>query len=193
MQRAPGGRSRCCSSAASVGSRARPDCAASWPRSPDQTRWSPRRAPSGGSFSRAWSSASCWVSPSTFVVPVDAGTWRWLALSPRLFASVLAPGTADPANLFAGGLGGGALGVPLFEMAGGYAIASRGRRWARAVCASLALVPIPAWVIVGNADGADVTASEAWIAVHFWSLLAVLAIASAIPHRPIAEPPVGIS
>ena len=119
--------------------------------------------------------------------------WRWLALSPRLFASVLAPGTADPANLFAGGPGGGALEVPLFGMAGGYAIASRGRRWARAVCPSLALVPIPTWVIVGNADGADVTASEAWIAVHVWSLLAVLAITSAIPHRPIAEPPVGIS
>ena len=60
--------------------------------------------------------------------------WRWLALSPLLFASVLLPGLLDPATMFQGGIGGGAIGVPLYGMAGGYALSGRGPRLARISC-----------------------------------------------------------
>jgi hypothetical protein len=54
--------------------------------------------------------------------------WRWLALSPLLFASVLVAGLADPGSMFQGGVGGGAIGVPVLDMLGGYALSGRGPR-----------------------------------------------------------------
>lgn len=52
--------------------------------------------------------------------------WRWLALAPLLFAGVLVPGLFDPGTFLQGGVGGGAIGVPLYAMAGGYALSGRG-------------------------------------------------------------------
>ena len=111
--------------------------------------------------------------------------WRWLALAPLALASVLLPGLTDPASFLADGIGGGALAVPLFGMAGGYAMSHRGPVAARAACGLLALAPIPVWVLVNMAEGAAFTAHEAWVAVSFWSLLAVLALGSSIPHGPV--------
>jgi hypothetical protein len=34
------------------------------------------------------------------------------------------------------------------------------------------------------------TPRGAWVALFFWSFLAVLALGCAIPHRPVAKPPV---
>jgi hypothetical protein len=105
---------------------------------------------------------------------------RWLALSPLLLASVLLPGVLDPGNFLAGGIGGGALAVPLFAMAGGYALAPDGRGWLRTTCGIVALIPIPAWTLT---QVRTVDPRQAWIAVYFWSLLAVLSLAASIPHR----------
>ena len=44
--------------------------------------------------------------------------WRWLALAPLSFASVLLTGLADPGSMFEGGIGGGAIGVPLVRHGG---------------------------------------------------------------------------
>lgn len=62
------------------------------------------------------------------------GGW-WLALSPFLFAVVLLPGVVeDPArHLFTGGIGAGALAVPLLGIIGGYALSGRGPVWTRIV------------------------------------------------------------
>ena len=53
--------------------------------------------------------------------------WRWLALSPLLFAAILfSEGPMGVLGIFEDGLGEGAIGVPLYAMAGGYALAGRG-------------------------------------------------------------------
>jgi hypothetical protein len=116
--------------------------------------------------------------------------WRWLALSPLLFASVLVAGLADPGSMFEGGVGGGAIGVPVLGMVGGYALSGRGPLWGRLLCGALSLSAIPVWALVadnvgGPGLGVD-TPRGAWAALLYYALLAVLALASAIPHRPVA-------
>ena len=73
--------------------------------------------------------------------------WRWLALAPLTFAGVLLPGLLDPATMFEGGIGGGAIGVPLYAMAGGYAVSGRGPVVARIGCGALFLTMIPIWAL----------------------------------------------
>jgi hypothetical protein len=85
-----------------------------------------------------------------------------------------------------GGIGGGALGLPGFGVLGAYAIAGR-RTWARAVCGLLALLPIPIWALTAsNFGGSTLSLREpkgAWVALYFWSFLALLMMATAIPLR----------
>ena len=113
--------------------------------------------------------------------------WRWLALAPLSFASVLLPGLADPGSMFEGGIGGGAIGVPLCAMAGGFALSKRGPVWARIACGVLFLTMIPIWALTVTSFGGPAlaldTARGAWVALYYWSLLVVLALACAIPHR----------
>jgi hypothetical protein len=115
--------------------------------------------------------------------------WRWLALSPLVFAGVLLSAPTDPAGLFEDGVGGGAIAVPLFAMAGGFALSGRGARSARLIAGLAALAPIPLWALtatsVGGAGLALNTARGAWVALYFWTVLALLALACAIPHRPV--------
>jgi hypothetical protein len=118
--------------------------------------------------------------------------WRWLALSPLLFAAVLfSEGPLDVLGIFEDGLGGGAIGVPLYAMAGGYAISSRGPRWGRIACGVLALTVIPIWAMTvesfAGADLAVTTPRGLWVALYYCSFLALFMIASAIPHRPVAS------
>jgi hypothetical protein len=84
-------------------------------------------------------------------------------------------------------LGGGAIGVPLYGMLGGYALSGRGPRWARIASGAVALTAAPIWALTvtsfagpGLALGAP---RGAWVAVYYWSFLAVLMLAYAIPHR----------
>lgn len=113
--------------------------------------------------------------------------WRWLALAPLSFASVLLTGLTDPGSMFEGGIGGGAIGVPLYAMAGGVAISRRGPVWARIACGVLFLTMIPIWALTVTSFGgpglALDTARGAWVALYYWSLLVVLALACAVPHR----------
>ncbi len=114
--------------------------------------------------------------------------WRWLALSPVLFAAVVfSEGPLGVLGIFEDGLGGGAIGVPLYAMAGGYAISGRGPRWGRLVCGALALTVIPIWVLTvesfAGADLAVTTPRGLWVALYYYSFLALLMIAAAIPHR----------
>jgi hypothetical protein len=115
--------------------------------------------------------------------------WRWLALSPLLFAGVLLSNPTDPGGLFEDGVGGGAVAIPLFAIAGGFALSGRGARPPRLVAGLVALAPIPLWALtatsVGGAGLALDTARGAWVALYFWAFLALLALACAIPHRQV--------
>jgi hypothetical protein len=115
--------------------------------------------------------------------------WRWLALSPLLFGALLLSNPFDLAAILEDGIGGGAIGVPLFGMAGGFALSGRGPGWARVLCGIFAAIPIPIWgLTVTSIAGPNLavdTARGAWVALYFWSFLGVLMLACSIPHRPV--------
>jgi hypothetical protein len=113
--------------------------------------------------------------------------WRWLALAPLTFIAAT-PGVL--VSVFTdGGIGGGAIAVPLFAMAGGYAVSGRGRARTRVVTGLFALVPIVGWPVAAAVMGGDALATPrgAWVTVLFVSFVAVLALGCAIPHRPVVR------
>jgi hypothetical protein len=118
--------------------------------------------------------------------------WRWLALSPLVLAAVLFSHPTDMGGVFTDGLGAGALAVPVMGMATGYALSGRGPLVARIITWVIALAPIPIWSLtaasVGGSRLALDTARGAWVAVYYWSFLAILGFACAIPHRPVTAP-----
>jgi len=122
---------------------------------------------------------------------MEAGR-RWFAASPLIFAAVLFSDPSNPGGVLEDGVGGGAIALPVFGMLGGFALAGRGRRWTRCIAAVVPLSPIPIWALVatdvGGAEMALDTPRGAWVAVYFFSFIAVLAFACAIPHR---RPPTG--
>jgi hypothetical protein len=114
--------------------------------------------------------------------------WRWLALSPLLFTAVLfSEGPLGPLGILEDGIGGAAIGVPLYAMAGGYALSGRGPRWARALCGGLTLTAIPIWALTvesfAGPELAVTTARGLWVATYYYAFLAVFCLAAAIPHR----------
>lgn len=116
----------------------------------------------------------------------------WLALSPFLFAAVLAHPivTLDFEGFFAGGIGGGTIGVPAAALAGAYALAGR-RTWLRALASLLPLSSIPIWALtaskIGGAQLGLDTTRGLWVALYYWTFLAVIALACAIPLRITVE------
>jgi hypothetical protein len=74
-------------------------------------------------------------------------------------------------------------------MAGGFALSGRRPGWARVLCGIFAAIPIPIWVLtVTSFAGPNLavdTARGAWVALYFWSFLAVLMLAGSILHRPV--------
>jgi hypothetical protein len=120
--------------------------------------------------------------------------WRWLAAAPLAFPLVVlvSPETLNAIfhgePLFSGAIGGGALALPVFAISGGYALSRRGPRWTRLVSGLVALAPIPLWALTNSVFGpeyAPTTPNGAWIALYFYSYIATLALACAIPHRPV--------
>ncbi|SFW85055.1 hypothetical protein [Amycolatopsis australiensis] len=114
---------------------------------------------------------------------------RWLVAAPLVFpiAVIVSPDTVTAIAAgrvpFSDGLGGGALALPLFGMAGGYAIAGH-VRWRRIVLGVFALVPLPAWAIASASISPALsvtTARGAWVAALFWASTATLALGCAIP------------
>jgi hypothetical protein len=56
-----------------------------------------------------------------------------------VFSAILFSRPLDMLSIFEDGLGGGAIGVPLHGMLGGYALPGRGPRWARSVSGAVFL------------------------------------------------------
>jgi hypothetical protein len=115
--------------------------------------------------------------------------WRWLALAPLLFSAIVFGRPLDLLSIFEDGVGGGAIGVSLYGMLGGYAVSGRGPRWARILSGAVALTAIPSWALTVTSFAGPGLALDtprgAWVAVYYWSFLAVLALACAIPHRAV--------
>ena len=106
--------------------------------------------------------------------------WRWLALAP------LALALAGP----------GALGVAVIGMAGGFSLSKRGPVWARIACGLVPLSMVPFWALAATTIGGPRLAVDTprgvWVALYFYSFIAALVCACAIPHRtvePIATAP----
>ncbi len=116
---------------------------------------------------------------------------RWFGLAPLAFAvaPLLLPGALW--TFLTTGLGGGAVGVALLAIGGGFALGRSGTLWARIVTGVLALVLFGGVVAtVPLVGGARLALSEprgAWVAVLVASLLAVLALASSIPFREVRK------
>ncbi|HSF98266.1 MAG TPA: hypothetical protein VLA55_06205 [Ornithinibacter sp.] len=111
---------------------------------------------------------------------------RFLVWSPVLFAAVLVPGLADPATLFEGGVGGGAIGVPLISVIGAYAVAGR-RQVVRRAGAVVFIAALAVWVLtattVGGQDFALDTPYGVWTTALYYGLLVTAALATSIPLR----------
>ncbi len=111
---------------------------------------------------------------------------RWLVWSPFVFSIILVVDLIVHGSTLNGGIGGGALGVPALGVVGAYSIAGR-RTWARMASLLVALSPIPIWVLAAsNIGGPQLSILEpkgAWVALYFWSFLAVLMIWTAVPLR----------
>ena len=106
----------------------------------------------------------------------------WLTLSPCLFLAAL----ADPTifrQLITQGIGGGAIGVVLFGLAGGYALSGRGRAWWRRTCGVFAVFGVLFITVIASDNAPLETAHGLWVGKYAGSLLALLCLASAIPQR----------
>lgn len=116
--------------------------------------------------------------------PRRRSTLRWIAASPMLFAvfAFLLPGLL--VSLVTTGIGGGAIGVPVAGLAGGYALAGR-RRWLRVITGVVAVLMIAGVIatVPTVADEPLATPRGAWLATLVATLLMVLMLASAIPFR----------
>lgn len=113
------------------------------------------------------------------------GRWR-LAFAPLLFVAVLLPGLLDPATLFEGGFGGGAVALPAFFLVGGLALSGRGPWWLRAGWGLVVLSTIPVWALTAAAVGGPGLALTSvrglWLALAYWGLIGTACVASAIPY-----------
>ena len=113
---------------------------------------------------------------------------RWVLLSPILFVlgSILFQ-ERFIATLLSTGMGGGAIGVALIGILGGYARAARGVRWLRWVAGFLAAALTVATIVpvyfVGEPASAMPSASKAFGVLLFVVLMALLIVGVSAPAR----------
>lgn len=110
---------------------------------------------------------------------------RWFALAPMAFAVAALSFPGALWTFLTTGLGGGAVGVALLAIGGGFALGRTGPLWVRIVVGILALLLLVGIVATVPALGGDALALTeprgAWVAVLVASLLALLALACSIP------------
>lgn len=106
----------------------------------------------------------------------------WLTLAPLVFLTALTVPWIFRA-LITSGIGGGAIGVTGFGLAGGYALSGRGRAWARRGCGLLALLGVALMAVMAGEVVPLDTAHGLWVGLLAASLMALLCVACAIPQR----------
>lgn len=107
---------------------------------------------------------------------------RWLTLSPCLFLVAL----ADPVifkALITNGFGGGAIGVVLLGLAGGYGLSGHGRAWWRHTCGAFAVLGVLLMLVMASDTAPLETAHGTWVGMYAAALIAALYLACAIPQR----------
>jgi hypothetical protein len=118
----------------------------------------------------------------------DGSARHRLAYAPLLFAAVLVPGLFHPGTFLEDGIGGGAIGVPVLAMLGGFAISGRGAVWGRAIAGLGFTTGLVVWLIVAVSVGGESFALDTshglWVSVLYESLLVTFALAASAPHRP---------
>lgn len=145
-----------------------------------------------------WTGTFLWVLASGVVVGALLGMaehirrttknprGRWLVWSPFVFSIILVVDLIVHGSTLQSGIGGGALGVPVLGVTGAYAVAGR-RAWLRVASGLAALSAVPIWVLTAtDFGGPSLSLTEpkgAWVALYFWSFLAVLIAGTAIPLR----------
>lgn len=107
----------------------------------------------------------------------------WLTLAPCLFLVALADPKAGLMLLLREGIGGGAIGVVLLGLAGGYALSGRGRTWWRRTCGTLAVAGLLLMMVMASDTAPLESAYGVWVGVYASSLLAVLMLGCAVPQR----------
>ena len=112
--------------------------------------------------------------------------WRWLALAPLLFAAILFSNPLDIGGLLEDGVGGGAIGVPVIAMLGGYAVSGRGLAWPRRLSGLVFLAGLVTWLVVATDVGGPsfslTTVHGLWASALYESLLVLFALAASVPH-----------
>lgn len=110
----------------------------------------------------------------------------WLVLAPCVFLAAL----LDPTIfglLITNGLGGGAIGIAVLALAGGHALSGRGRRWLRWLSGIFAFLGVLLMLVLASDMEPLGEPKGTWVGLSAASLLAVLMLACAIPHR-IGQP-----
>ena len=80
--------------------------------------------------------------------------------------------------------------MPLFGMAGGYALAGN-VTWVRALCGVVAVSTIPIWALTVTSFAPHLAVDSprgAWTALYYYSFMAILMLACAIPLRASSVP-----
>lgn len=153
----------------------------------------------GGSSSFTWSGTFIGVLLPATVVGAALGyaeharhtgsgrRRRWTALTPLVFVVLPALVQDDFIAQLKTGLGTGAIGTALIGIIGGYALAGRGPRWARALSRTAAAAMVGATVVGALVSSAEprlrpTTPEGAYILVTILVLWGLLAVACTIPH-----------
>lgn len=115
-------------------------------------------------------------------------TWRWSFLSPLLLVLGAAFGTENfLSTLIRTGMGGGAIGVALIGMLGGYAFSGLGALWKRWVsgllAALLSLAAGAGLFLVNGARNGPLVANDVFGALYFILLMVLLVIGVSAPFR----------
>lgn len=110
----------------------------------------------------------------------------WLVLAPLLFPAMALSLPGAMQRFLTAGIGGGAFGIVLLGMLGGFALSGRGPGWARFGCGVAAFALVPAWFFFGQLMRPELDATTplgAWVATNFSALFLTLAMACSVPLR----------
>jgi len=113
--------------------------------------------------------------------------WRKLALAPLLFSAILFSNPLDLGGILDDGVGGGAIGVPVIAMLGGFAVSGSGPAWPRILSGLGFLAGFVTWLVVATDVGGPsfslTTVHGLWVSTLYESLLVLFALAASVPHR----------
>ena len=117
---------------------------------------------------------------------------RWFALAPFAFALTTLSLPGQLQALISTGLGGGALGVPVIAVLGGFALGHVGAKWLRAVAAALALAGIAGLISTVPIVGGDAlslsTPRGLWVGILIGALMVLASAAASVPFAAPVDP-----